>query len=369
MTTDHVDFSLLEVPLAGDIDPDEYLRTAMHWHFGEDTGSPYWLERARTLGFDPRADVETFDDLTLFPNIVDELRAVPVEDLVPRGYGPGGPRPLTFESGGTTGLPKRVIFPPGWLEYLHDRNQRYCEAHGLPTHRNRLAVLPSGPHFAGALVKTAAELDNTTTFTIDLDPRWVKKLMAQGQTEQVQQYVQHVVDQAVQILRTQHVGILVITPPLLRALASRPDAVELVTAKIAIIWWGGAHMTVDDRYLYNTVVFPGIPLVGMYSSTMILGDTALQRPAAGPDEEAVFDTDSPITTFRVIDPATGQPTPFGARGQVVMNHVSKAMFLPNNLERDTAIRVPAPAGQVGDSVAGPKPVEFFGTERVIEGVY
>jgi hypothetical protein len=33
--------------------------------------------------------------------------------------------------------------------------------------------------------------------------------------------------------------------------------------------------------------------------------------------------------------------PYGARGQVVMNHISKAMFLPNNLERDTAIRVPA----------------------------
>jgi hypothetical protein len=54
---------------------------------------------------------------------------------------------------------------------------------------------------------------------------------------------------------------------------------------------------------------------------------------------------------------------------VVMNHISKTMFLPNNLERDTAIRVPGPQGQVGDSVSEVQPVETFDGEAVIEGVY
>jgi hypothetical protein len=45
------------------------------------------------------------------------------------------------------------------------------------------------------------------------------------------------------------------------------------------------------------------------------------------------------------------------------------MFVPNNLERDTAIRVPGPHGQIGDSVSEVKPVETFGGEAVIEGVY
>jgi hypothetical protein len=48
---------------------------------------------------------------------------------------------------------------------------------------------------------------------------------------------------------------------------------------------------------------------------------------------------------------------------------AKGMFLPNNLERDTAIRVPGLPGQIGDSVASPKPVDTFGGERVIEGIY
>ena len=41
----------------------------------------------------------------------------------------------------------------------------------------------------------------------------------------------------------------------------------------------------------------------------------------------------------MIDPETGAEVPYGERGQVVMNHVSKGMFIPNNLERDTAIRI------------------------------
>jgi len=54
---------------------------------------------------------------------------------------------------------------------------------------------------------------------------------------------------------------------------------------------------------------------------------------------------------------------------VVMNHVSKGMFIPNNLERDTAVRVLGPQGSVGDSVSEVAPVAVFGGERVIEGVY
>ena len=36
---------------------DEYVQAAMQWHFGQETGSPYWLEKAKTLEFDPRTDV------------------------------------------------------------------------------------------------------------------------------------------------------------------------------------------------------------------------------------------------------------------------------------------------------------------------
>jgi hypothetical protein len=61
--------------------------------------------------------------------------------------------------------------------------------------------------------------------------------------------------------------------------------------------------------------------------------------------------------------------PYGQLGQVVMNHVSKGMFLPNNLERDMAIRMPGPTAQFSDSVSTVRPVATFEGEAVIEGVY
>jgi hypothetical protein len=60
---------------------------------------------------------------------------------------------------------------------------------------------------------------------------------------------------------------------------------------------------------------------------------------------------------------------YEARGQVAMNHISKNMFVPNGLERDTAIRVAGPAGQVGDSVSDVRHVETFEDQAVIEMVY
>jgi len=73
------DFSLLDVPRgAPPPDAEVYLRTAIAWHFGADTGSPFWLHAAQALSFDPLTDVQTFADLRRFPNLVDELRNFPV---------------------------------------------------------------------------------------------------------------------------------------------------------------------------------------------------------------------------------------------------------------------------------------------------
>jgi hypothetical protein len=101
--------------------------------------------------------------------------------------------------------------------------------------------------------------------------------------------------------------------------------------------------------------------------TMILAG-AQSRAGLSEDDPVNHDAQSPYITFSVIDPDTGRPVPDGERGQVVMNHISRTMFVPNNLERDTTMRVAGPEGQVGDSFSEVKPVETFGSEAVIEGV-
>jgi phenylacetate-coenzyme A ligase PaaK-like adenylate-forming protein len=349
-------------------DPDEFIRAAMRWHFSEETGSPFWLERARTLDFDPRTDVTSIDDLALFPNAINELRDVRAEDLIPRGY--QGKAEITgiFESGGTTGAPKRVVFLEDWFRQNQAWDDAQYDAHGLPRNVNWLSMTPNGPHVVGYFVRRQAEERGGCCFSIDMDPRWVKKLIATGRADQVDEYAGHLIEQSSFVLRTQDIGAMMTTPPMLERMARDDDLVELVNEKVKAIVWGGAHLDADTRHLLRTEVFEGVQLYGVYGSTMILS-TAVERLGPTDDDQCVFDTYSPFVTFRVVDQETGGPVPYGERGQVVMSHVSKSALLPNNLERDTAIRVEPPAGQVGDSVADVSPVKTFDDGAVIEGVY
>jgi hypothetical protein len=240
---------------------------------------------------------------------------------------------------------------------------------GVPRGVDVLAMLPTGPHHFGHATRRQMWQRGGLFHSIDLDPRWVKKKAAAGRVDEVTAYVEHVIEQARHILRTQDVGVLAVTPPVLVRMAEDDELAELIAAKVKAIVWGGAHMDADTQQLLATEVFPDQVFYSVYGSAMILG-TCRQRPGLGPDQEVIFDTRPPFITFEVVDPKTLQPVDFGQRGQLIMHHVSKNALLPNNLERDTAIRVRPPAGfPVGDSVSAVAPVQSFEDEAVIEGVY
>jgi phenylacetate-coenzyme A ligase PaaK-like adenylate-forming protein len=360
--------SPLELPFDAHRDPDEFVRAAMDWHFSPRTGSPFWLERAKSLEFDPRTSVRTFEDLRLFPNLANELRDVRAEDLIPTGYGPRPEVVGVFESGGTTGAPKRIVMLRDWWEQAlawKVTNLDECE---VPRNRNWLALVPSGPHAVGEIVRAQARALGGIRFAIDMDPRWVKKLIAKGRADEADAYAEHLVDQAAFVLETQDIGVLMCTPPLLERLSQRDYLVELIRRKVEVIQWGGAHMDADTRHLYRTEVFPGVRLYGTYGSTTVLGGVS-ERPGLTDDDRCIFDPFSPYATFLVVDPETGRRVRYGERGQVVMNHISKSFLLPNNLERDMATRIEPRPGEVGDSVADVTPVPRFDDEVVIEGVY
>ena len=359
--------SILDVPRGTSPEPTAYLRAAMAWHFGEETGSPFWLRMAGQLDFDPVADVRTYDDLRRFPNLVDELREVPVEDLVPRGYGAPLPIPRVFESGGTTGSPKRTAQLPDWLEQVTRWQVEDFTVGGFVPGAGLLCMMPGGPHGVGHFDSVVAERLGSAFYAIDLDPRWVKKLAARSDrlaAGVVRDYVDHLLEQARHILRTQNVGNLHITPPLLEAIANDDRLVELVNQRIRYILLSGAHVDVDTMDLFASL-FPGAAITIAFGSTMILSQAATRTE----HDSIVFDPRSPYVVFWVVDPDTGERVHYGERGQMVMNHISKGMLIPNNLERDTAIRMPGPAGQVGDSVSEVAPVAVFDGEPVIEGVY
>lgn len=359
--------SVLDLPLTAVRDADEYVRAAMEWHFNPATGSPFWLAKATTLDFDPRSDVKSHDDLARFPNVVNELRDVPFEDLIPKGYGDNAQVVGVYESGGTTGAPKRLPILRDWWDQLFAVLHVRMDELGIPRNVNWLCMSPSGPHVVGETMVRWARDRGGVPFFIDLDPRWVKKLMAAGRMDEAGAYMDHLIDQMRFILRTQNVGVLMATGPMVARLGQHDDLVALINEKIGAIMWGGATLDPDTRDLLRTEVFPNVRIRGGLGSTMIGGGPALER--AGTDDMPIFDPISPAITFSVVDPATRQNVAYGERGQVVMNHVSRSLLLPNNLERDLAIRCEALPGMVGDAVSEVFPVQVFEDEDVIEGVY
>ena len=361
----NIDFSLLDVPRSVRIeDPEAYLAAAMSWHFGEDTGSPFWLRIARRLDFNPLTDVRTFTDLRLFPNLVNELRDVPVEDLIPRGYGSPPPLPQIFESGGTTGAPKRTAQLPDWIAQVVQWQTEDFATGGFVPGNGFLCLMPSGPHGVGYFSRLVSERLGAVFHAIDIDPRWVKKVAARNAAAEVAAYVDHVVDQAVFVLQTQNVANLHTTPPLLEAIARNDRVVDLVNDKIRYLLLSGAHVDADTLDLLREI-FPNTTITMAFGSTMVLSQAVTRTDG----DSFIFDPRTPYVVFWVVDPDTGQQVPYGQQGQVVMNHISKGMFIPNNLERDLAIRMPGPAGQFSDSVSAVRPVTTFEGEAVIEGVY
>jgi acyl-coenzyme A synthetase/AMP-(fatty) acid ligase len=359
---------VLDLPFDTRPEPNEFLRAALRWHFSPQTGSPFWLEQAQTLDFDPVTDIHTFADLALFPNIAGDLRDARAEDLLPRGYQPSPEVVGVYDSGGTTGAPKRVLLVREWVARLLAWSSAQLDGHGVPRNVNWLMAVPSGPHMVGETFIRLAAFRHGLAFPVDMDPRWVKKLLAEDRRSEAAAYTDHLVYQLAYPLESQDIGVLLVTPPVLERLARREDLVALVRKKVSAIMWVGTQMDADTRHLYRTEVFPGIVLCSGFGNTMMLGHTT-ERHGLNDGDPCVYDPFSPYMSFTVIDPDTGKPVDYGERGRIMMHHVSKSLLLPNNLERDFATRIEPLPGQVGDSVADIAPVAEFENQAVIEGVY
>ncbi|MBW9122322.1 hypothetical protein JNB63_19695 [Microbacterium trichothecenolyticum] len=369
ITTTTID-PVLTLPHDQQPDPDEFIQAAMRWHFDPDTGSKFWLRRAESLDFDPRVDVRTFADLALFPNVTDELRGVPIRDLVPQGWGPRPEVVSVIESGGTTGIPKRLPLLRHFADLLTGQAVAGLETGGVNPEQDWLVLMPSGPHGAFEQSRRPATAFGAVVFGIDLDPRWVKKSIGRGDVEGSAAYVDHIIDQASTILLERNVGTIRLTPPILARLSERDELVERIAETVTHIGWGGAHMDPDSRNFYRTVLYPDVVLSGTYGTTMALGAGAAERAGLSPEDPCVFDPYlSPYVTFSVVDPETGEAVDYGMRGQLVVNHVSASFLLPNNAERDEATRIQPTSIQVGDSIADISPLATFGGTDVIEGVY
>ena len=88
----------------------------------------------------------------------------------------------------------------------------------FPAAANWLMLGPSGPRRLRLAVEHLAQYRGGICFCIDLDPRWVIKLIKKGWMEHLEAYKKHCIDQAVTILTAGHdIKCMFATPKLLEA--------------------------------------------------------------------------------------------------------------------------------------------------------
>ena len=208
---------------------DAHTYEIVQWHFNEKTGCPFWLEKKAELNFDPLKEVKCFDDLKKFPPFEDDwLRGGPIRRWVPQGK---AHKPVyVFETGGTTGTPKsRMVIDDFRTDY--ELFSATLPDQYFPKGANWLMLGPSGPRRLRLAVEHLCQFRGGICFCIDLDPRWVVKLIKKGWMEHLEAYKQHCTDQAITVLTSGHdIKCLFTTPKLLDSLAIALEATGLPSA-------------------------------------------------------------------------------------------------------------------------------------------
>lgn len=353
----------MTTPEAAHAQLDNHLREMIAWHFSPETGCPFWLEWAGR-NFDPRAEVKSFADMVKFPHFEDEwLRDLQPEVWVPAQF-KGHPFNI-FETGGTTGMPKQRI---GWEDYkidYSDFSEKIADEH-FPRGGAWLMMGPTGPRRLRLSIEHLAHVRGSSCYFIDLDPRWVKKLIANKKFDEAKAYMEHVVDQAATILKHRKVSGLFTTPKLLEALAEK---VDIYAAGIRGVFCGGTTMLPQYvRFIVEEVLENRIGFYPTYGNTLM--GLAASVPLIKEDQFSItYYAPQPRAVLRVVDPAdTTHTVPYDAWGRVELTTLTREFFMPRFLERDEAIRRQPRAPYAWDGVAEVRP--FGAMEKtIVEGVY
>jgi phenylacetate-coenzyme A ligase PaaK-like adenylate-forming protein len=344
---------------------DAHVREMVEWHFNPETGSPYWLEKAKTYDFDPRKDVQTYEDLDKFPFFQDEdLRGGPVRRWVPKGL---AEKPIyVFETGGSTGVPKsRIVSDDFRIDYELFSDTLPDEF--FPKGADWLMLGPSGPRRLRLAVEHLAQHRGGISFCVDLDPRWVIKLIKWGEMQMMERYKTHVIDQAITILKAHpNIKCMFATPKLLEALCEK---VSLKKMGITGVFCGGTEMTPQFHRFAVEELMDGAYFAPTYGNTL-MGLATHKQPFDPADNWAIiYYPPSPRAMIEVVDPdEPRRVVGYGETGRVRLTTLTRELFMPRFLERDECERERPCEKYPWDGVRNVRPFSRFAT-TVVEGVY
>ena len=341
----------------------------MAWHFHPSTGSPFWLEYAASLPFDPLQEVTCFDDLKKFPAFEDEwLRGGPVTRWIPKGL--AGQPAYVFETGGTTGTPKSRVNIRDFRTDYEEFSATLPEEH-FPKGANWLMLGPSGPRRLRLSIEHLAQFRGGICFCIDLDPRWVIKLIQKGWMEHLESYKQHCIDQAIPILEAGHdIRCMFTTPKLLEALALELEkrGTTIHEAGITGIFSGGTEFTPQWTRFAVEELLDGTYMTPTYGNTLM--GLAASRPVTPADGYTIaYYSPQPRAVIEVVD--FDDPTtvvPYGSTGRVKLTTLTKETFVPGFLERDEGERERPYVRYPWDGISGVRPFRKLATATTV-GVY
>ena len=348
---------------------DAHVREVVQWHFDPDGGTPFWLEFREKLDFDPRKDVQGFEDLRRFPLFEDAwLRGGPVRRWVPKAF---ADKPIyVFETGGTTGIPKTRVAMDDFRTDYELFGDNLPDEH-FPRGANWLMLGPSGPRRLRLAVEHLAQYRGGICFCVDLDPRWVIKLMNKGWTEHLEAYKQHVIDQALTVMSAGHdIQCLFTTPKLLEsfALALEDKGSSLREAGIKGIFSGGTEFTPQWTRFAVEELLDGVYILPTYGNTLM--GLAAAKPVGPEDDYKIsYYPPQPRAVVEVVDPDDGSAlVGYGQTGRVRLTTLTKEFFVPGFLERDEGEREPPYEACPWDGVSGVRPFAKLAAATTV-GVY
>ncbi len=348
---------------------DAHVREIVAWHFDPNTGTPFWLERTKTLGFDPRREVKGFDDLHKFGLFEDEwLRGGPVRRWVPKAL---QDKPIyVFETGGTTGIPKSRINIDDFRTDYEMFSDTLPEEH-FPKGANWLMLGPSGPRRLRLAVEHLCQHRGGICFCVDLDPRWVVKLIKKGWMEHLNAYKDHVIEQALTILSAGHnIQCMFTTPKLLESFAAalEKQGSSIKQTGIRGIFSGGTEFTPQFTRFAVEELLDGVYMTPTYGNTLM--GLACSKPI-GPEDgfKITYYAPQPRAVVQVVDfDNPDRVVEYGQTGRAMLTTLTKEFFMPRFLERDEGERERPYEKYPWDGISGVRPFRGFAATTTV-GVY
>lgn len=348
---------------------DAHVQDIVQWHFNPESGCSFWLDFAKKAGWDPRKEIKSFGDLQKFDEFQDEwLRGGPVQRWVPKGL--SGKPVYVFETGGTTGTPKSRVA----LEDFRTDYELFSETlpdKYFPKGANWLMLGPSGPRRLRLSVEHLAQHRGGIAFCVDLDPRWVVKLIKRGWHEHLEAYKDHVIDQAITILKAGHnVQCMFTTPKLLESLALRLEKMGTTLHQMGItgIFSGGTEFTPQWNRFAHEELLDGAYMTPTYGNTLM--GLAASAPSSSENNYKIsYYAPQPRAVIEVVDfDKTDKVVDYGETGRVRLTTLTKEFFVPGFLERDEGERERPYGKYPWDGVSGVRPFHGVASGTTV-GVY